>query len=103
MSKVVPEPTYLKQLAQLDAQILELNSQKIELIFELLGICPKDHVLKLMLEWDLILVTVKDKQMAVQLNKLSAYVPNLKFIVEPDAPLFKLYPGENKRRVWKER
>jgi hypothetical protein len=103
MSKVVPEPTYLKQLAELDAQLLELNSRKIQVILESLGACPTEDALQLMLEWDLIVVTVKDKQMAVQLNKLAGYVPNLKFVIKPDAPLFTLYPGENKRRLWKER
>lgn len=103
MSKVVVPPHYLDALTELNRAIEDLNEQKITLLLELLGIKPTDVEWEKMLVWDLILVTVLDKQMAVQLNKLSAYVPRLKFVVRTDLSLFTLMPGTKRRRVWKER
>ena len=103
MTKIIIKQNYLDELAAFDVAIQELNEQKIKLLFKLLKIKPKPDDLVKILDWELILVTVKDKQMAVQLNKLSAYIPNLKFVVREDEYLFTLLPGDKKRRVWKER
>ncbi len=103
MSKLVIEPNYLEELAALDNAISKLNFSKLEIIFRLLGMSFSPEDLKKLAVWDLILVSVMDKQMAVQLNKLSAYMPNLKFVVDPDQYLFTLTPGHKPRRVWKER
>ncbi|MDP2160832.1 MAG: hypothetical protein Q8K02_10140 [Flavobacterium sp.] len=103
MSKIVVKRKYLKQLDELDEAIAVLNEKKIKLLFTMLGIKPSRADLEKMLEWELILVTVPDRQMAIQLNKLSAYIPTLKFVVRPDASLFTIMPGDKKRRVWKER
>jgi hypothetical protein len=48
-------------------------------------------------------ITATDKPMAVQLNKLAAYIPNLKFTVDATQPLFTLMQGKKGKRVWKER
>lgn len=103
MAKAIIPRYYLDELATLDEAIQELNDQKIKLLFEMLQIKLKASDLEKIMDWELILLTVKDKQMAVQLNKLSAYIPNLKFVVQEDEFLFTLLPGDKKRRVWKER
>lgn len=103
MSKVVIDPTYLAKLSALDASIDKLHIEKLRIIFKVLAlkVSPKDF--EKLMQWDLILISVLDKQMAVQLNKLSAYMPNLKFVVDADKDLFSIFPGEKPRRVWKER
>lgn len=103
MSKIILDPDCLNRLGELDIAILQLNNEKIRLLFEML---PIDFVaidLERILGWDLILISVPDRQMAVQLNKLSAYIPNLKFVVDAAQPLFTILPGKKPRRVWKER
>lgn len=103
MSKIIIHDRYYAQLRELDSAIAMLNAKKTRLLFEALGIAPNEKDLALMQEWDLILVAVPDKQMAIQLNKLSAYIPNLKFVVDAGRGLFTLSPGKKSRRVWKER
>ena len=103
MSKAIIPHYYHDELATLDEAIRELNDRKIKLLFEILEIKFRASDLKKILDWELILITVQDKQMAVQLNKLSAYIPNLKFVVREDEFLFTLLQGDKKRRVWKER
>ena len=103
MAKIIVPPSYLDALVALDVAIADLNEQKIRLLFELLGIELTDADWEKMKVWELIMITVLDKQMAVQLNKLSAYVPRLKFVVRTDCILFTLLQGDKKRRVWKER
>jgi hypothetical protein len=102
MSIIVLKEKYLSQLADLNAEIDNLNNKKIKVLFEALGISMTDADLIKMIDWELIILTVPDKQMAVQMNKLSAYVPNLKFVVDAK-PIFTLSQGEKKRRVWKDR
>lgn len=103
MSKVIIDPTYLEQLSTLDASIDKLNTEKLRIIFELLALKVSSKDFDKFAQWELILIAVWDKQMAVQLNKLSAYMPNLKFVVDTDKDLFTIFPGEKLRRVWKER
>lgn len=103
MSKAIIPHYYLDELAALDEAIQALNDQKIKLLFEMLQIKLKASDLEKIMDWELILLTVKDKQMAVQFNKLSAYIPNLKFVVREDEFPFTLLQGDKKRRVWKER
>ena len=103
MSIAIIPPYYLEELAALDEAIHELNNRKIKLLFEILEIKFSASELEKIMDWELILLTVQDKQMAVQLNKLSAYIPNLKFVVREDELLFTLFQGDKKRRVWKER
>jgi|GEM_PF-3263364 len=103
MSKLIIDAHNLEALDSLDASIADLNRTKLELIFKILGMSLSVEDFGTLATWDLILVSVKDKQMAVQLNKLSAYMPNLKFVVDPDQPLFSMAPGTKPRRVWKER
>ncbi|MBA4135498.1 MAG: hypothetical protein C0525_12300 [Flavobacterium sp.] len=103
MSKVIIDPEYLKQLAALDADIRALNAEKIKLLFTALDISLTDADFERLMEWELVLVTVPDKQMAVQLNKHAAYIPNLKFTVDETQPIFTLMQGSKTRRVWKER
>jgi hypothetical protein len=103
MAKIFIKPRYLAQLAALDTAIQELNERKITVLFELLGIMPERADFIKILDWELILVTVVDQKMAVQLNRLSAYIPTLKFVVREDEPLFTVLQGNKKRRVWKPR
>ena len=103
MSKLIIETHYLEELSKLDDAIATINRSKLKVIFRVLGLVVSPENFDKMADWDLIFVSVKDKQMAVQLNKLSAYMPNLKFIVDIDMPLFSLTPGPKPRRVWKER
>ena len=103
MARIKIETHYLERLAVLDAEIKVLNDAKVKVLFEAIGLPLSERDLGLMLDWELILVTVPDKTMAVQLNKLSAYVPNLKFVVDGGVPLFTIQQGLKGRRVWKER
>lgn len=103
MAKVIIDPNHLTQLAALDADIRALNVEKIKTLFTALSINLTDADFERLMGWELVLVTVPDKQMAVQLNKLAAYIPNLKFTVEGTKPLFTLMPGHKAKRVWKDR
>ena len=103
MSTVIIDPEYLKQLAKLDASIRVLNVEKIKLLFKALDISLTDADFERLMGWELVHVTVPDKQMAVQLNKLAAYIPNLKFTVDGTQPIFTLRQGSKTKRVWKER
>ncbi|RKS03579.1 hypothetical protein [Flavobacterium sp. 102] len=103
MSTVIIDPEYLKQLAALDADIRALNAEKIKLLFTALDISLTAVDFEKLMGWELLLVTVPDKQMAVQLNKHAAYIPNLKFTVDETQPIFTLMQGSKTRRVWKER
>ncbi|GGD17116.1 hypothetical protein [Flavobacterium orientale] len=101
MAKIIVPKKYLDEIVALDVAIQELNEQKIKLLFDLLSIKPSASDLEKILDWGIILVTVLDQQMVVQLNKLSAYMPTLKFVVREDYSLFTLLPGDKKRRVRK--
>lgn len=103
MSKIEIDSKYLEQLSEIDASIDTLNKAKLKVLLKAIGMRLSADDFEKVSVWDLITVSVPDKQMAVQLNKLSAYMPNLKFVVNPDASLFELRPGDKRRRVWKER
>ncbi|GAA4023434.1 hypothetical protein GCM10022386_03000 [Flavobacterium cheonhonense] len=103
MAKAIIDPNCLIQLAALDAEIRALNVEKIRLLFTALEIKLTAVDFERLMVWELILVTVPDKQMAVQLNKLAAYIPNLKFVVDGTQTLFTLMQGSKAKRVWKER
>lgn len=103
MARIDIDPVYLERLSALDAEIKVLNDTKVRVLFKAIGLTLTERDLGMMLDWDLILVTVQDKTMAVQLNKLSAYVPHLKFVVDSNTPLLTIKPGLKGRRVWKER
>jgi hypothetical protein len=103
MSKAKIPTKYLSQIAELDESIAILNTRKIKLIFKALDIKCSNKDFTRIMEWELVLVTVPDRQMAVQLNKLSAYIPNLKFVVDGDSDLYTLQQGVKGRRVWKGR
>src|SRR5690606_808925 len=103
MAKVEIDSKYLERLYEIDTSINQLNKAKLMVLFEAIGLRLNVYDFEKLLVWDLITVSVPDNQMAVQLNKLSAYMPNLKFVVNPDASLFELRPGAKRRRVWKER
>ncbi|MGK4568574.1 hypothetical protein [Flavobacterium sp. 3HN19-14] len=94
---------YKAELRQLDAAIQTLHESKIRVLFAITGITLSDQEFSDVVEWELIIVTVKDRQMLLQLNKLAAYVPNLKFMVDTERDIFSLVQGDKKRRVWKER
>lgn len=102
MSKIILKTEYLLQLEDLDKEIRSINERKIRLLFEALGVPITEGDFTAMLDWELIALTVPDKQMSVQLNKLSAYIPNLLFVVDP-GPIFTVVQGAKKRRVWKNR
>ena len=103
MAKVIIDPNHLTQLAALDAEIRALNVEKIKTLFTALSINLTDVDFERLMAWELVLVTVPDKQMAVQLNKLAAYIPNLKFTVDGTQPIFTLRQGSKTKRVWKDR
>ena len=103
MSKVLLPDGFYGALQELDGLVVEVNKRKIWLLLDALGVSLNDADLAKILEWDLVLVTVADRPMAVQLNKLVAYVPNLKFIVDDERELFTVLQGKKGKRVWKER
>ena len=103
MSEVTIDTRFLLRLQALDADLDAINEAKIDTIFQALGIKLSSLDREKMLGWECIVVSVPDRQMAVQLNKLAGYVPKLIFCVLPDQPLFTLSPGLKKRRVRKDR
>lgn len=103
MSNIVIAPHYFSALSKLDADIAALNQQKIRVIFDLIGLRLAEQDLIAVLGWDLILVAVPDRSMVLQLNRLCAFVPNLKFVVDPTQPIFTLLQGARGRRVWRAR
>lgn len=103
MAKVIIPPKYLNELAQLDEVVRDANERKRKVLFKALGIKPTPKEIEGMQEWKLIPITVADNQMAVQLNKIVAYMPNIMFVVDVAAPVFSLREGERKRRIRKDR
>lgn len=103
MSKVLLPDAFYGALQELDGLVVEANNRKIRLLLDALGVPLSEAAFAAILEWDLILVTVADRPMAVQLNKLVAYVPNLKFVVDEEHELFTVLQGKKGKRVWKER
>lgn len=101
MAKVILEEKHLSNLATLEASVSNLNNQRIKTIFKALHITVDAKEFEIMLGWKSILIVVPDRQMAVQLNKLSAYIPNLMFVVDTEREIFKVVRGEKVRRVWK--
>lgn len=87
----------------LDARIQALNTSKLRVLFAALGIEVSDDEFDDLSGWRLIKVSVPDKQMAVQLNKLSRYLPQLKFVIDPDSELFTLRKGDEDRSTRKRR
>ncbi|RZJ32949.1 MAG: hypothetical protein EOO51_15280 [Flavobacterium sp.] len=103
MSTISLTEKSLARLIELDNQIAALNTEKIKLLLASLGLTASESDFEKMLDWDLIIITVPDKQMGTQLNRLCAYVPNLKFVVDKEAGLFKAIQGSKGKRVWKDR
>ncbi|TBX66651.1 hypothetical protein EZL74_10740 [Flavobacterium silvisoli] len=103
MATIEIQKDYMISLEALNAEIKVLNDAKVKIIFEALGLRIDTADFELLKTWNLIELSVPDRTMAVQLNKLSAYVPNLKFVVDDSKPLFTLTQGLKQRRVWKER
>ena len=103
MAKVVLDTAFYDAIEGLDGIVADVNSRKIQLLFDTLGIPITAGDFAKILEWDIILIMVPDKQMAVQLNKLITYVPNLKFVADAEQELFAVLPGKKAKRVWKDR
>jgi len=103
MSKVIIDPQRIVAIDELDVLVRDLNTQKIKLLFVILGISLSATDFERVLAWKLIIIAVPDRQMAMQLNKLCAYVPNLNFVTKPEEALFTLHQGSRGRRVWKSR
>jgi hypothetical protein len=103
MSHVLFDEGVTNRLVALDIAIAKLNQEKVTVLFEALAIRVSAAELAIMQEWDLILVAVPDRAMAIQLNRYVRYVPHVKFIVDAEAELFRISEGTRGRRVWKER
>lgn len=103
MSHVLFDEDVTNRLAALDVAIAKLNQEKVTVLFEALAIRVSAAELAIMQEWDLILVAVPDRAMAIQLNRYVRYVPHVKFVVDAEAELFHISEGTRGRRVWKER
>ncbi|MGF1555598.1 hypothetical protein [Paucihalobacter sp.] len=103
MTKVKIQSTYRKQLAALDASIETLNREKLKVLFAALGIAVSKDEFDELLGWRLIKVSVPERQMAIQLNKLSSYLPQLKFVIDPESELFTLRQGDYDRSTRKRR
>lgn len=103
MSKVVFDAALYEALRELDSIVADANNRKIRLLLDALGVPLRAADFAAILEWDLVLITVADRPMAVQFNKLVAYVPNLKFVVDDEYELFTVLQGKKGKRVWKER
>jgi hypothetical protein len=94
MSQTVFGKHIRMQLAALDHSIAALNRQKAKLLLKELLSSHSEEDLERILDWPTIVVTVRDRQMRVQLNGLCKSVPNLRFIVRHDLELFTVTGGE---------
>ena len=103
MAKIVLPDAIYTALQELDGIVVEANNRKIRLLLDALGIPLNDVDFAKILEWELAHITVADRPMAVQFNKLVAYVPYLKFVVDDEHDLFTVLQGKKGKRVWKER
>ena len=103
MSKFVLPDAFYTALQELDGIVVEANNRKIRLLLDALGVPLHDVDFAKIMAWELVLITVADRPMAVQFNKLVAYVPNLKFVVDDAHDLFTVLQGTKGKRVWKER
>ncbi|MFY7740179.1 MAG: hypothetical protein ACOVQC_06650 [Flavobacterium sp.] len=88
MAKIVLPNAFYTAMQELDGIVVEANNRKIRLLLEALGIALNDVDFAKILEWELVHITVADRQMALQFNKLVPYVPNLKFVVNDEHDLF---------------
>lgn len=104
MAKVLLDPHHLKQLEELDGLIRHANERKLAILLEALGQGRQTpDGLEKMLAWELVTISVPDKQMAIQLNKLTAYMPKVLFIVDTGEAIFTVKEGFKSRRVRKGR
>ena len=102
MATVELSDTLYARMQELDGIVADANNQKIVLLLDALCIKLSAADLALLLQWDLILIVVADRQMALQFNKMVAYVPNLKFVVDVEHDLFTILQGRKPKKVRKE-
>ena len=102
MATVELSDTLYAKMQELDGIVADANNQKIVLLLDALCIKLSAADLALLLQWDLILIVVADRQMALQFNKMVAYVPNLKFVVDVEHDLFTILQGRKPKKVRKE-
>ncbi len=101
MATVELSDTLYARMQELDGIVADANNQKIVLLLDALCIKLSAADLALLLQWDLILIVVADRQMALQFNKMVAYVPNLKFVVDVEHDLFTILQGRKPKKVRK--
>ena len=101
MATVELSDTLYAKMQELDGIVADANNQKIVLLLDALCIKLSAADLALLLQWDLILIVVADRQMALQFNKMVAYVPNLKFVVDVEHDLFTILQGRKPKKVRK--
>ncbi len=98
MATVELSDTLYARMQELDGIVADANNQKIVLLLDALCIKLSAADLALLLQWDLILIVVADRQMALQFNKMVAYVPNLKFVVDVEHDLFTILQGRKPKK-----
>ena len=98
MATVELSDTLYAKMQELDGIVADANNQKIVLLLDALCIKLSAADLALLLQWDLILIVVADRQMALQFNKMVAYVPNLKFVVDVEHDLFTILQGRKPKK-----
>lgn len=103
MAQVQLEDSLMEQLRKIDDEIRLLNHRKVKAFLEGLGAPYSPGDLDRLLEQPLLLVKVPTRSMALQLNRIVQYVPNLHFEGDAGCALFTIVPTNKGRRIWKKR
>jgi len=101
--KLVVKKKCLQELTALDEEIRLLTNRKITSFLKSIGKEHDPRELAMILDWPLIAISVPQRSLALQLNKLLANCPNVIFVVEELDELFTVKQGFKKRRVRKDR
>jgi hypothetical protein len=101
--KLVVKKKCLQALTAMDEEIRVLTNRKIEVFLKSIGKEYDPRELAMILDWPLIAISVPQRSLALQLNKLLANCPNVIFVVEELDELFTVKQGFKKRRVRKDR
>jgi len=80
-----------RKLDNIDAEINGLNNQKINLLFESLGLTKRQDVPKDYLNWETILIVVPSRQISHELKQYKFSIDRIAFATNTNAKQIHLY------------
>ena len=80
-----------RKLENIDAEINGLNNQKINLLFESLGLTKRQDVPKDYLNWETILIVVPSRQISHELKQYKFSIDRIAFATNTNAKQIHLY------------